>query len=267
MKRALATWKWSVAVVARSPGLLVVVAALVALWSFGAYQWLWLPESSGLLLLFALVWGVAQVLLVVVVLTGAATSASEAAATSAARLELRSCAAFHRGQFTRCLVMATVSGLLVVTLAAAFSWVNEYALEVASVVTFYSEKAVSPVSVGKVLWVIQAYLWIAIWGFLLSFLMVLLRAGWSKAGRQAAHLLASCCWRAPFLTSLLNAVVFGSLAYLLATWHPKVLAGFWDYAQLLLRMGGALLLLVFGWLFWMLSLAKLSLPPSEGSTS
>jgi hypothetical protein len=32
-------------------------------------------------------------------------------------------------------------------------------------------------------------------------------------------------------------------------------------------MGGALLLLVFGWLFWMLSLAKLSLPPSEDSTS
>ena len=267
MKRALATWKWSLAVVARSPGLLVVLAALVALWSFGAYQWLWLPESSGLLLLFALVWGVAQVLLVVVVLTGAATSASEAAATSAARLELRSFAAFNRGQFARCLVMATVSGLLVVTLATAFSWVNEYALEVASVVTFYSEKAVSPVSVGKALWVIQAYLWIAIGGFLLSFLMVLLRAGWSKAGRQVAHLVASCCWRAPFLTSLLTVVVFGGLAYLLATRHPKVLAGFWDYAQLLLRMGGALLLLVFGWLFWMLSLAKLSLPPSEGSIS
>jgi len=267
MKKAFAVWKWSLAVIACSPGLLVVLAALVALWGFGAYQWLWLPESSGLLLLFALVCGVAQVLLVVVVLTGAATSGSEAAATSAARLELRNFAAFNRGQFARCLVMATVSGLLVVTLAAAFSWVNEYALEVASLLTFYSEKAVSPVTIGKVLWVIQAYLWIALWGFLLSFLIVLLRAGWRKAGRQAAHLLASCCWRAPFLTSLLTVVVFGGLAYLLATWHPKVLAGFWDYAQLVLRMGGALLLLVFGWLFWMLSLARLSLPPSEDSTS
>ena len=267
MKKALATWKWSLAVVARSPGSLVVLAALVALWGFGAYQWLWLPESSGLLLLFALVWGVAQVLLVVVVLTGAATSASEAAATSAVRVGSRSFVAFNRRQFAHCLVMTTVAGLLVLALAAAFSWVNEYALDVASLLTFYSEKAVSPVTVGKVLWVIQAYLWIAIWGFLLSFLIVLLRAGWSKAGRQAAHLVASCCWRAPFLTSLLSVVVFGGLAYLLTIWHPKATAGFWDYAQLLSRMGGALLLLVCGWLFWMLSLAKLSLPPSEGSTS
>jgi hypothetical protein len=267
MKRALATWKWSLAVVACSPGLLVVLAALVALWGFGAYQWLWLPESSGLLLLLALVWGVAQVLLVVVVLTGAATSASEAAATSAARLELRSFAAFNRGQFARCLVMATASGLLVVTLAAAFSWVNEYALEVASLLTFYSEKAVSPVTVGKVFWVIQTYLWIVVWGFLLSFLTVLLRGGWSEAQRQAARLLANCCWRSAFLTSLLSMLVFSGLAYLLATWHPKVLAGFWDYAQLLLRMGGALLLLVIGWLFWMLSLARLGLPPSENATS
>ena len=267
MKRALATWKWSLAVVACSPGLLVVQAALVVLWGFGAYQWLWLPESSGLLLLFALVWGLAQILLVVVVLTGTAASASEAAATSAARVGLRSFVGFNRRQFALCLVMATASGLLVLTLVAAFSWVNEYALEVASFLTFRSEKAVSPVTVGKVFWVVQTYLWIVVWGFLLSFLTVLLRGGWSEARRQAARLLANCCWRSAFLTSLLSMLVFSGLAYLLATWHPKVPAGFWDYSQIILRMGGALLLLVIGWLFWMLSLARLGLPPGENATS
>jgi hypothetical protein len=254
------------AVVARSPGVVLALAALVFLWSFGAYQWLWLPESSGLLLLVALVWGLAQVAVLVGVFTGATASAGEAAATSVTRLELRSFAGFNRRQFARCLVMAAASGLLVLVLEAVFAGIDERALEVASFLTFHSEKAVSPITVEKVFWVIQMFLWIVIWGFLLSFLIVLLRVGWREARRQAARLLANCCWRSSFLTSLLSVVVFGGLAYLLAMWHPKVSAGFWDYAQMLLRMGGALCLLVFGWLFWMLSLAKLSLPPSEDST-
>jgi magnesium-transporting ATPase (P-type) len=267
MKKALATWKWSLAVVARSPGPLLALAVLVLLWGLGGYRWLWLPESSGLLLLVALVWGLAQVLVLLGILTGAGASAGEAAATSVTRLELRSFAGFKRRQFARCAVVAVVGTFLVLVLRELFSRSDDYALEVASFLTFHSEKAVSPVDVAKVFWVIQAFLWIVMWGFLLSFLIVLLRAGWREAGRQAARLLAHCCWRSSFLTSLLSVVVFGGLAYLLATWHPKVSAGFWDYAQLLLRMGGALLLLVFGWLFWMLSLARLSLPPSEDSTS
>jgi magnesium-transporting ATPase (P-type) len=267
MKKTLATWKWSLAVVARSPRLVLALAAVAALWGLGAYKWLWLPESSGLLLLVALVWGLAQVLVLVGVLTGAATSAGEAAAASATHLGLRSFVGFNRRQFARCLVMVTASGLLALALAALFGRCNEYTLEVASFLTFHSEKPVSPVTVAKVFWVIQTFLWIVIWGFLLSFLIVLLRTGWREAKRQSAHLIANCCWRSSFLTSLLSVVVFGGLAYLLASWHPKVSAGFWDYAQLLLRMGGALLLLVFGWLFWMLSLARLSLPTAEGPSS
>jgi hypothetical protein len=267
MKKSPAVWMWSLAVLARSPRPVLALAALVFLWGFGAYQWLWLPESSGLLLLIALVWGVAQVAVLIGILTGVATSAAEAAATSAARLELRSLAGFSRRQFTRGLVMVAASGLLALALATFFSRCNEYALEVASFLTFHSETAVSPVTVEKVFWVAEAYLWLVIWGFLLSFLIVLLRGGWSEAKRQAARLLTNCCWRWSFLTSLLSVAVLGGLAYLLATWHPEVSAGFWDYWQMLLRMGGALLLLVFGWLFWMLSLARFSLPPAEGPSS
>lgn len=267
MKKGLAVWMWSLAVVTRSPRVVLALAALAFFWSFGAYQWLWVPESSGLLLLVALVWGLAQVAVLVGVLTGATTSAAEAAAASATQLELRSFVGFNRRQFARCLVMVAASGLLALALVALFSRSNDYALEVASFLTFHAEKAVSPVSVGKVFWVIQTLLWIVIWGFLLSFLAVLLRGGRREARRQAARLLANCCWRSSFLTSLLSVAVFGGLAYLLAIWHPKVPAGFWDYTQLLLRMGAALLLLVFGWLFWMLSLARLSLPPPEGPSS
>jgi hypothetical protein len=267
MKKALAAWKWSLAVVARSPRPVLALTALVFLWSFGAYQWLWLPESSGLLLLIALVWGLAQVAVLVGVLTGAAASAAEAAAASATHLGLRSFVGFNRRQFTRCLVMVTASGVLALALVALFSRCNEYTLEVASFLTFRSERPVSPVTVEQVFWVAEAFLWLVAWGFLLSFLAVLLRGGWSESMRQAARLLANCCWRSSFLTSLLSVAVFGGLAYLLAAWHPKVSAGFWDYSQMLLRLGGALLLLVFGWLFWMLSLARLSLPPAEGPSS
>jgi magnesium-transporting ATPase (P-type) len=267
MKKALATWKWSLAVAARSPRLVLALAVLVFLWSFGAYRWLWLPESSGLLLLVALVWGLAQVAVLVGVLTGAAASTAEAAAASATHLELRSLVGFNRRQFARCGVAVIFGTFLVLLLLELFRRSDDYALEVASFLTFHAEKAVSPASVGKVFWVIQTFVWIVVWGFLMSFLIALVRAGWREAKRQAARLLANCCWRSSFLSSLLSVVVFGGLAYLLAIWHPKVSAGFWDYAQLLLRMGAALLLLVSGWLFWMLSLARISLPQAEGPSS
>ena len=66
-------------------------------------------------------------------------------------------------------------------------------------------------------------------------------------------------------TSLLSLVIFGGLAWLFAAWPPKVAVGFWDYAQMLIRMGISLVLIIVGWLFWMLSLARLSSPPAETS--
>ena len=267
MKKAIATWRWSLGTVARSPALLLTLAGLVALWGCGAYQWLWLPESSLVFLLLGLVWGLAQLLVVVGILAATATSATAAAATNAHRMGWRDFLGIDRRQFSRCLILAVAASFFVLALLQVFSWSDDYALEVASFLTFRSERAVSPIAVGKVFWVIQALLWLVVGGFLLSFLTVLLRAGWREAGRQAARVLANCCWRASFLTSLLSLVVFGGLAYLLATWHPKVAVGFWDYTQMLVRLGGALLPLVFGWLFWMLSLARFSLPPSEGTSS
>jgi H+/Cl- antiporter ClcA len=133
---------------------------------------------------------------------------------------------------------------------------DDLALEVASFLTFHSEKAVSPISVGKAFWVIQMLIWVIVAGFLLSFLAHLLREGWREACRRAGRILASCCWRAPFWTILLDAAIFGGLAWLLATWHPKVPAGFSDYVQVLVRMGGSLLLIVIGWLFALLALAR-----------
>jgi hypothetical protein len=267
MKKTIAAWRWSFGTVARSPALLLTLAGLVALWGFGAYEWLWLPESSLLLLLLGLIWGLAQVLVVVGILAATATSATAAAAANANRLGWRDFLGLDRRQFSRCLILAVIAGFLVLALLQVFRWSDDYALKVASFLTFRSERAVSPITIGKVFWVIQAWLWLVVWGFLLSFLTVLLRAGWREAGRQAARLLANCCWRVAFLTSLLSVVVFGGLAYLLAAWHPKVAVGFWDYAQMLVRLGAALPLLVIGWLFWMLSLARFSLPPSEGPSS
>jgi hypothetical protein len=147
-----------------------------------------------------------------------------------------------------------------------FSRGDDYALEVASFLTFHSEKAVSPESVGKVFSVIEWLVWIAVWGFLLSLFLIVHAAGWREVRRRAVRTLANCCWRAPFFTSLLSLAVFGGLSWLLATWHPKAALGFWDYAQMLVRMGLSLVLVVGGWLFWMLSLARLNRPPATNST-
>jgi magnesium-transporting ATPase (P-type) len=254
-------------VVVRSPAVLVSLAALAALWGFGAYQWLWLPESSGLLLLLALIWGIAQIAVAVGFLAGTTSAAVDAATSGAGRLELRRVAGFNRQKFWRCLAWGAISLVLLLVLSYLFKWSDDHALEVASFLTFRSEKAVSPVSVGKVFWVIQMVIWIIVGGFLLSTLALLLREGWVEARRQAARILRRCCWRAPFWSGLLSVGVFGSLAWLLATWHPKVSVGFSDYAQMLVRMGGALLLIISGWLFWLLSLARYNFPPDKPPTS
>ena len=78
MKKALAAWIWSLSAVGRSYRTVVVLAAVLALWVFGAYEWLGLPESSGLLLMLGLVWAIAQLLIAVVVVAGIATSAAVA---------------------------------------------------------------------------------------------------------------------------------------------------------------------------------------------
>jgi len=64
MKRARKASTWSLGAVARSYRTVVILAALIALWVFAAYEWLGLAESSGLLLILALVWAMVQLLVI-----------------------------------------------------------------------------------------------------------------------------------------------------------------------------------------------------------
>jgi hypothetical protein len=218
-------------------------------------------------LLLALVWALGQILLAVGVIAGTTVSACVAATAGALRLRLGSILRFGRKEFVRCLLMLMASLLLALIVINFFGWVNDHTLEVASFLTFRVEKPVSPITIEKIFWTIEALIWIVVVGFLLSFLIILVRAGWRAAWQQAARTLANSCWRAAFLTSLLSAVLFGGLSYLLLGWHPQVTPGLWDYAQLILRTGLALMLLVSGFLFLLLSLARLTPSSAESPPS
>jgi len=253
--------------VARSLPFLVGLVLVAGLWSLAAYEWLWIPESSVPVLLLGLVWALAQALIAAAVLAGTALAAARAASEGAGTLALRSLLGFRK--LAPSLLMLIVSGLLTLFFASLFAWINGHAIEVASYLTFRSQKPVSHLLIEKIFGVVEGLLWVVIAGFLLSFLLTLLHAGWQQARRPATarRLLASCCFKASFLTSLLSVAVFGGLAYLLANWHPKVSPGLWDYTQMVVRLGVGLVLLVTGWLFWLLSLARLNLLPEESSPS
>ncbi len=77
MRKIFQTWKGSLWVVAQNPISLLALAILEVLWLLGAYQWLWLPESSALVLLVSLVWAAAQVMIAVAVLAGTAADIRE----------------------------------------------------------------------------------------------------------------------------------------------------------------------------------------------
>jgi hypothetical protein len=257
MNNAFTAWMWSLGVVARSYRTVVVLAALVALWAYAAYQWLGLPESSVLLLILALIWAIAQILAALVILGGTVVGSVDAAAMEGP--ELRPSLILTKGlkrvvtTFIFCLL-----GLAVVWFfSAVFDWINQHSVEVASFLTFHSQKPVSHVVIEEIYKVIEMVLWIVIDGFLLSFFIAVLRGGWREAGMQRWKLLAGCAFRTPFLTSLLSVAVFGGIAYELATWHPTVPPGFWDYAQMILRFSLALIFISAGVLFGSLSLSRL----------
>lgn len=268
MKNALATWKWSLAVIARSPLVLLALAVVVAAWLYGAYRWLWFPsESAGYLMIIGIIWIIAQGAVVAAFLAGTETCAGNASATGADFMRTHELVGFGLRRWLHAAEFVLLASLFVLALNYLFERLHDLALEVASFLTFQSERAVAPETVDTVFWVIEAVLWIVVAGFLLSFLLALLRDSWRKSLRAAPRLLASACWRAPFLTTLGTFLVFGGLAYLLSTWHPKVSPGFSDYAQVILRQGAALLLAVVGWLFWVLSLARFTMAPVDQSES
>jgi len=261
MRNAIHTWGRSLGAVARSPLPVLALAVVAALWCWAAYAWLGLPESSLLLLALALLWAVVQILAVVALATASVISAVGAVATDARQLTLGSFVRVQRRQLRQTLLLAVAATMAALLVGALFGWINAHALEVASFLTFRSGKPVSHVVIEKVYAVIEGLLGIALAGFFLSLLIQGLRDGWTQARKQVLRTLAASCFRTPFLSAFLSVLIFGGLPYLLATWHPKVSPGFPDYAQMVARLGLALVLLVVGWLFWILSLSRLNRPP------
>ncbi|MBI4166340.1 MAG: hypothetical protein HY508_11465 [Acidobacteria bacterium] len=260
MKNALTTWKWSILVVARSLLALLAVSAVVAVGLYGAYRWLWFPaESAVYLMAGGILWGALEFFVLVSVFAATASAANDAAAVGAHSLQLPRLVRFSRSGWLRSAAFIFLAILFIGGVHSLFSWVNSYSLEVASWLTFRSEKPVAQESAEAVLNWVENFLWVVVLGFLLGFLVTLTREGWRGALRAAPRLLANSCWRTPFPTGLISVFVFGGLAYLLATWHPVVSPGFLDYSQAILRNGTALLLTVAGWLFWIVALAHFSL--------
>jgi hypothetical protein len=143
MRKLLLIWKRSLAVTARSPLGLLALAAVAALWMWGAYQWLGLPESSIWVLLLAVVWALIQIQVLVGVLAGVVVGSTEAAKADAARLRLRALFKFDRRQFVQCFILLVISALLLLMVAKLFAWIDAHALEVSSFLTFHSERLVS----------------------------------------------------------------------------------------------------------------------------
>lgn len=259
MKRVLDAWIWSLAVIIHGPVSVLALAVLVAVWGLAAYRWLWLPESSALILLLSLLWALAQIAIALSVLAAGAARAAEAASVGAVPAGGLGVITIEQKLMARTTLLVAAATVLFLPLTKVVSWVNVHTLEVASFLSFHFQKPVSHVVISEIFWSIEALIGMALAGCFVTFLILLLRSDWRGAWRQRGPILAGCCWRSGFFTTLLSVVFFGGPSYLLMTWHPIVVPGFWDYAQLILRMGGALNLLVLGWLFWLLSLARLSL--------
>ena len=254
------SWLWSLGVLARSPLYVIVLAVLSAAWALAAYEWLWLPESSALVLLLALVWILALAAITVAILAFTTAGASAAASGVEQRIRLRASMKFGKRRFAWALVILLIAFLVALTGSSFFGWLNDHALNTASFLTLHLRKPVSYLFVGEVFWTLEALFWIAVGGRLLRWLLVVSNTGWElRASTNVAVRLAR--FSNNFLTSLVGACVFGGLAWRVASWHPLVKPGFWDYTQLAIRSGAALLLISLGWLFLMLSLARLGPQP------
>ena len=248
---------WSLRVVTRSPLVLVTLSGLIAAELYAAYRWLYFPMESAI---YLMVIGMLWALLLLAVLAGliavSVASAHDAAATGARSIECRSLLRFSRSGLLRAATFIVIAILIAGAICSLFAWINSYSLEVASWLTFRSEKPVAQETAEAVLIWIERFLWVVVLGFLMGFLVKLIREGWLAALRSVPRLAANSCWRAPFLTSLISLLVFGGLACLLINWHPTAPPGFLDFSQVILRNGMALVLTVAGWLFWLLALSR-----------
>jgi hypothetical protein len=256
MKKAIEVWGWSAAVLARSPLSIAVLAAFLGLWALAAYEWLWIPESSVLVLTLSLVWAIGQLFAAAAALTGSVAGAVEVASEDARALSFAVLVRLGRKRFAETLVWLLAASAIGLALANFFGSVNQQSIEIASFLTFHSGKPVSFVMIDKFITAIECLIWIAIAASFLGFLVVLLRSGWQEARRRIGKVLLAGCFGIPFWTGLLSVVLLGGSAHLLANWRPRVPAGFWDYSQLALRVALVLILLAAGWLFWLLCLGR-----------
>ena len=270
MKKAITAWKWSLRVVARSPLVLVALSALVAAELYGAYRWLFFPmESAIYLMVIGFFWAVLECFILVSLLAVTAGAALDAAGAGTNSLTVHQLVRLNRGAWLRVAGFAAIASAIIGGIQYFFGRIEGYALEVASLLTFRSEKPVAPETISSIFGWIENILWVVVAGFLIAFLLTLIRQGWREAVRAAPRLLANASWRVAFLTGIVSVLVFGGLAYLLVIWHPTAPPGFLDFAQVILRNGLALVFTVAGWLFWLLSLARLgfSVPETSGTTS
>ncbi|HUI41663.1 MAG TPA: hypothetical protein VL523_06820 [Terriglobia bacterium] len=254
-------WTESLGVLARSPAYVIALAAIVGLWGLAGYEWLWLPESSGWVLALALAWVLALAALAAALLAGTVASVSAVAAGTDRRLSLRKIVSFEKKRVGRSVLVALAGLALGFVLDVLFGWINGRALEAASFLTFHTQQPVSYMLIGKILWVLEALVWIAFAGFLITWLLALSNPRPPAAPRTPATAPARSLGISVFVTSVLSAGIFGGLAWRVAIWHPAVKAGGWDYAQLAIRTGAALLLLSLGWLFWAQAIARLTRAP------
>jgi len=209
------------------------------------------------MLILALLWALALIAVTLVSLAGIAAGSAEAADSGGRTLSLRKAASLGVQKIVPALLMFLAAAVVTWIVGSIFSWINEHALPAASFLTFHLSKPVSHVLIMRVFVVFEVVAGLGMAGFLLTLLLVLLQAGHREVWHHIGHAFRSCCLGACLVTSLVSVGLFGGIANLVADWHPDISAGFADYAQLVLRMGFALLLLVLGWVFWNLALAKL----------
>lgn len=260
LKNTMVAWAQSLRAVARSPIYVLAVAAIACLWGLAAYEWLWLPESSVWMLGLAAVWIVALAVFALALLAGSVAGATAVTCGTESHLRLSKILSLEKRRLGRTLLVVLAGTVVGAVLCWLFGWFDGHALDVASFLTFHLQRPVSYVPISKFLSVIEAAIWISFAGFAMAWLMMFSNPRGTVAPRSAGKTLARFVSLPVFLTGVLAAVVFGGLAWLLATWHPVVKPGGWDYAQFVIRNGAALLLITVGWLFWTLALARLALP-------
>ena len=163
MKRAFAAWIWSLGVVARSYLSVIVLAALIALWAFAAYEWLGLPaESSALLLILSLVWAILQLLAAAVIVGGIIAGCVEVVTANCSSFPITSLWTKGRKKLLPTLIFAAVSLALVWVCRAVFDWINSHSVEVASFLTYHFEKPVSHMLIERIYAFNEGLLWVGI---------------------------------------------------------------------------------------------------------